>query len=130
MLGRVRQFFREESLGVTVTVGVVLGLALQSVISAFVFALEANRLRSVGDLSVTVLGIDFYYYNFLPAFVAWAVLVALAWVLFIMPIASDGEPDASTRECPACKSEIAADATRCAFCTSPVAPLEPALPAQ
>jgi len=130
MLGRVRRFFREESLGVTITVGVVVGLTLQQVVVGIVTGFEAAALRRGNDLSVTVLGIDFYYQALLAYAVAWAVLAALAWVLFVMPIAPDGEADGSTRDCPECKSEIAADATRCAFCTSPVAPLEPARPAE
>ncbi len=50
-------------------------------------------------------------------------MLVIAYVLFVMPLASDNTPDPDTRECPECRSEIWADARRCAFCTSVLPPV-------
>lgn len=126
MLVRLRQFFREQSLGITVPVGVVVGLTFQQVLVGLVVGFEAAASRHGNDLTITILGVDFYYQSFLAYAVAWLVLAAIGYVLFLMPIESDEEAEPGTRECPECKSEIASDATRCAFCTAEVTPLEPA----
>jgi len=119
MLRRIRQYVRNESLGITIPVGVVLGLTLQALIAFTVEGFEFGH-----DSEIKPLGISFYYTYALPYAIAFLVLAALTYVLFIMPIASDTEPELDIRECPECKSDIFAEATRCAFCTSPVTPLD------
>ena len=119
MLRRIRQYIRNESLGITIPVGVVLGLTAETLIAGVVQGLQAGHVRSIKPL-----GISFYYQFALPYLIALLVLGGIAYVLFLMPIASDNEPEPDIRECPECKSDIVAEATRCAFCTSPVTPLD------
>ena len=123
MLGRVRQFFREESLGITIPVGVVLGWGLYLALTQLVYGLISPHLRNVNDQTITILGIDFYFPNFLGYAVAFVVMAALAFVLFFLPLASDETTDTGMREGPECRSDIVAEATRCAFCTALVPPV-------
>ena len=127
MLRAIRRWFEEESLGITIPAGVVLGLTTEMLIAEFVLGLEIAHVQNrpiIRPLQISPLGIDFNYQNFLPHAVSLIVLGIVAYVLFLMPIASDNEPEPDIRECRECKSDIFAEATRCAFCTSPVTPLD------
>ncbi len=126
MLGAIRRWFREESLGITIPVGVVLGFILEQLIAQVVYGFELEHLsNSQGrGFEISPLGISFYYPTVLMYAIAFAVVAAVAYLLFLLPLASDDEDEPETRECPECKSDIFADATRCAICTSVVTPLE------
>ncbi|MHB8376659.1 MAG: hypothetical protein ACYDEB_06855 [Dehalococcoidia bacterium] len=129
MIRRARSFFRDSEAGVAVTVGVVGGLALYYVLSAIgqglVIGYIEHRTRA-GQLLLTeftIAGVTFNYQLFVGPAAALALIAVLAYVLFLWP---GGEPladDSGTRDCPECKSEIWADARRCAYCTSVVTPL-------
>ena len=119
MLRAIRRWFREESLGITIPVGVVLGLTSETFIAQIVQGFEFGH-----DPEISPLEISLYYPGVLAYAIALLVLLSVAYVVFVMPIPSDDEPEPDTRECPECKSDIAADARRCAFCTSMVVPLE------
>ncbi|HYM15272.1 MAG TPA: hypothetical protein VEZ14_06905 [Dehalococcoidia bacterium] len=122
MRKRIRGYIRDESLGITVPVGVVLGIGLLNLVDYLVTGIEIG-VSPFGHHIVTILGVDFYYPTFLAGLIAWAAVALIAYALLIMPIADGSEPQESTRECPECKSDLAADARRCAFCTVQVQPL-------
>ena len=63
------------------------------------------------------------------AVIAFLIMAAVIYFLVVVPFTAlldrykkEPEPDAPTRECPECLSSIAAEATRCMFCTAVSAP--------
>jgi large conductance mechanosensitive channel len=98
---------------------------LAQVVLGFELGWQANgTVPQLRRLDTAPLGLRFNYQNFLPHGIAFLILAAIAYVLFIMRVPSDGEPEPDMRECPECKSDIFAEATRCAFCTASLTPLE------
>lgn len=130
MRQRIRAWFRGGPTGLVITVGVVLGYAalnlLVATIDAFVlpFLIEWRNPNGAPNLTFH-LGNGRYDYSF---FVSDALaLVILAAIIFYVFIVDDltAEELTETRDCPECKNEIWADATRCGFCTAVVEPLLP-----
>lgn len=121
---------------VDLAVGVVIGAAFGTVITSLVENIltpltgifrvpDFKRLGfSVGDSTVA-------YGLFLNSVIAF-ILVALAIFLFVVkPVnrlmerrKTEPEVASTTRDCPSCLSAIPMGASRCAFCTSDVAPMQ------
>jgi large conductance mechanosensitive channel len=131
MIERVRRYFRDESVGIAVPVGFVLLYALWNLLISIVggvfypFVLhlakgdaqDAYRLDfHVGHVLVDV-STPFTYA------VAFLLLVPVVYFVFVRGNDPDGDASFEMRECPACKSDVFSDATRCAFCTSEIEPL-------
>ncbi|MEX2225188.1 MAG: hypothetical protein WEB52_01915 [Dehalococcoidia bacterium] len=139
MIDRLRDFFRNEHIGITIPVGVVIGLALTSLLQTTFFYVLTPLLAEtpLGDDDRSFGGgfadLDFYigdalifYGAPLMDLLTFAFVVLIAWTLFIRPTAAElaaADDDDGMRECPECKSPIVADATRCAFCTAQITPL-------
>ena len=71
-------------------------------------------------------GAKFLYGDFLNAAISFLMIAAAVYFFVVLPVNSllsrvhkQAAPD--KRPCPECKSAIALDARRCAFCTSAVA---------
>ena len=111
MLSRLREYVRNESPGITVPVGFVLFEAIRGVVFEVVVAFETTH-----SPKATVLGITFYWTGVLPEFIALVTMALIFFILFAWPWSG------AVRRCPECKSRIAEDARRCAFCTSLVEP--------
>jgi large conductance mechanosensitive channel len=131
MRRRIRAWFRGGPLGLVVTVGVVLGFATFQVLVATMDSLVIPLLiqwrnPDAGEPGLIFhLGNGTYDYSF---FVGDALaLVVLTAVVYYIFVAGDltAEELTDTRDCPECKNEIWADATRCGFCTAVVEPLMP-----
>ena len=116
-------------------VGVVMGAAFGTVVTALVKDFITPLIAAMfgkpdfSAISFTVNGATFAVGDFINAVVAFS-LVALAVfffvvkpVNFLMSRARQEPPaDPTTMKCPECMSEIPKVATRCAFCTTVVAP--------
>jgi large conductance mechanosensitive channel len=139
MIQRARSFFRNSELGVSITVGVVGGLALYYALTAFVTTFiippwthEFGR-RGAGAVLIdaegpkamlfTWGGVDFNYQTLFVNGIALGLIAFVAYVLFLVPSGEPANDDSGTRECPECKTEIWADARRCPHCTSAVEPV-------
>jgi large conductance mechanosensitive channel len=83
-----------------------------------------------GDLAFTINGSRFAYGDFLNALVTFVLVATVVFFLVVKPVnalmaalsPNEPEPEAPTRPCPECLSQIPRAATRCAFCASEVQP--------
>ena len=147
MIQRARSFFRNSELGVSITVGVVGGLALYYALTAFVTTFivplwlhQFGRQLEVGgvlidssgpkSLTFTWGGILFNYQQLFVNGIAFVLIAAIAYFVFLWPGGEPAADDGGTRECPECKTEIWAEARRCPYCTSAVEPLGSSAQAQ
>jgi len=117
---------------VDLAIGVVIGVAFGSVITAFVKDLVTPLLAAIGGkpdfagLYFTVNNSKFLFGDFLNVIIAFLIIAAVIYFLVVVPYQafterSRKEPpaDPTTKKCTECLSEIPKDARRCAFCTSP-----------
>lgn len=111
-------------------IGIVIGGAFTAIVTSLVGDIISPLLGSIGtkDLSALVAkinGVDVKYGAFIMAVVNF---IIIAFVVFVMVKAmnkaatfrktEEAEEEATTKECPYCKSEISIEATRCPHCTS------------
>jgi large conductance mechanosensitive channel len=117
---------------VDLAIGVVIGVAFGSVITAFVKDLVTPLIAAFGGqpnfstLYFTVNNSRFQYGDFINALLAFVIVAAVIYFFVVMPYQalvarSHKEPpaDPTTKKCPECLSEIPIDARRCAFCAVP-----------
>jgi len=137
MIDRVRDYFRDEAIGVTIPVGVVVGLALSALLrTAYLYVLTPLLAQTaLGDEEdFGAFGFNDLDFNIGDATIAYGIplvdlltlasIAAIAWWLFVRPtrVELDAVADRQ-RECPECKSLIVVGASRCPFCTAQIAPL-------
>lgn len=120
---------------VDLAVAVVIGVAFGAVVTSL-----------VKDIIMPIIGIlggqpsfDQYYWvinnshinigTFITVLIAFLILAAVVFFFVVKPVnwlmsrrKTELPADPTTRECPYCLSSIPVAATRCAFCTSEVAP--------
>lgn len=119
---------------VDLAVGVVMGAAFGTVVSGFVKDLLTPLIAAVvgkqdfSTLKFTINGSQFLYGDLMNAVVSFLLIAGAVYYFVVLPVntlmaRARKEPpsDPTTKKCPECKSEIAIDARRCAFCTSQVA---------
>lgn len=118
---------------VDLAVGVVMGAAFGTVVSGFVKDLLTPLIAAVvgkqdfSALKFTINGSQFLYGDLMNALVSFLLIAGAVYYFVVLPVntlmarAKKEQPaDPTTKKCPECKSEIAVDARRCAFCTSQV----------
>lgn len=118
---------------VDLAVGVVMGAAFGTVVSGFVKDLLTPLIAAVvgkqdfSALKFTINGSQFLYGDLMNALVSFLLIAGAVYYFVVLPVntlmarAKKEQPaDPTTKKCPECKSEIAIDARRCAFCTSQV----------
>jgi large conductance mechanosensitive channel len=116
---------------VDLAVGVVVGAAFGSVVTAFTKDLLTPLIAALvgkpdfSALRFTVNGSKFPVGDFVNALVSFVLIAAAVYYAVILPVnalvaRARKEPpaDPATKKCPECLSEIAIGAKRCAFCTS------------
>lgn len=117
---------------VDLAVGVVIGAAFGTVVSAFVKDLLTPVIAAIvkkPDFSgffFELNGAKFLYGDFVNAIISFLLIAAAVYFFVVLPVNNlmkrfqkQGPPD--KKKCPDCRSDIAIDARRCAFCTSTVA---------
>lgn len=124
-----KQFVLRGSV-VDLAVGVVIGAAFGSVVTAFVKDIITPLIAIPGkinfpDLSVTVGGGVIRYGDFINTLISFLLIAASVFFMVVRPVnwlmsrrKTELPADPTTRECPRCLSNIPIKATRCAFCTS------------
>jgi len=130
--GGFKQFILRGNV-IDLAVGVVMGAAFGTVVSSFVKDLLTPLIAAIvgkQDFSAfkfTINGSQFLYGDLLNAMVSFLMIAAAVYYFVILPVnavisRARKEPpaDPTTKKCSECRSEIAIDAKRCAFCTSPV----------
>jgi large conductance mechanosensitive channel len=120
---------------VDLAVGVVIGLAFGTVITAFVKDLLTPLVTIGGktnfaNLKATVHHSVFLYGDFLNALIAFVVIALAVFFFVVLPVnklvamrKTQPDPASLTRDCPMCLSSIPQAASRCAFCTAEVEPV-------
>lgn len=116
---------------VDMAVGIVIGVAFTAVVTALVGDLITPIIGAIGGkpnfsgLSFTIHKSRFLYGAFINALLSFVLVAAVLFYLVVKPVNAlvarrAGTPEATTRPCPECLSEIPLAAKRCAFCTSEV----------
>jgi large conductance mechanosensitive channel len=116
---------------VDLAVGVVIGAAFGTVVTALVKDLLTPIIAAVvrkPDFSAFFFelnGAKFLYGDFLNAAISFLMIAAAVYFFVVLPVNSllrriQKEAPLDTKKCPECRSAIAWDARRCAFCTTSV----------
>jgi large conductance mechanosensitive channel len=117
---------------VDLAVGVVIGAAFGAVVTAFVKDLLTPIIAAVvqkPDFSgffFELNGAKFLYGDFANAIISFLLIAAAVYFFVVLPVNNlmkrfQTPATVDKKKCPECKSDIAIDARRCAFCTSTVA---------
>ncbi|HTW88365.1 MAG TPA: large conductance mechanosensitive channel protein MscL [Candidatus Binataceae bacterium] len=118
---------------VDLAVAVVVGVAFNSVVQAFVKDLITPLIAAIGGQpNFSALAFELNHSRFMigdliNAIVSFVIISAVVYFLVVLPInaliamSSETPPDPTTKRCPECASEIPIQARRCAFCTQPLA---------
>ena len=130
MAGGFRQFLLRGNV-VDLAVGVVVGAAFGAVVTALTKDLITPLIAAIvgkpdfSAIQVTVNGSKFLVGDFINAVVSFILVATAVYYFVVLPVnklvsMARKEPpaDPTTKKCPECRSEIAIDARRCAFCTS------------
>jgi large conductance mechanosensitive channel len=132
MLRGFKQFILRGNV-IDMAVGVVIGAAFASVVSAFTKDLLTPLIAAVvgkpdfSAIKFTVNGSMFAVGDFINAGVSFLLVAAAVYFFVVTPINAliarmrKAPPaDPTTKKCPECLSEIPIDAKRCAHCAQPV----------
>jgi large conductance mechanosensitive channel len=114
---------------VDLAVGVVIGVAFGSVVTAFVKDLMTPLIAALfgkpdfASLSFTLNNSRFLYGDFIDAVISFVLVATVIYFFVVMPFSAlvarfrkEPPPDPAVRKCPECLSEIPIEARRCAFC--------------
>ena len=114
---------------VDLAVGVVIGVAFGSVVTAFVKDLMTPLIAALfgqpnfANLTFTINNSKFLYGDFINAVLAFVIVATVIYFFVVMPFTAlmarfhkEPHADPTTRRCPECLSEIPIEARRCAFC--------------
>jgi large conductance mechanosensitive channel len=116
---------------VDMAVGIVIGVAFGTVVTAFVKDLVTPLIAAIfgkpdfGGLFFTVNSSKFTYGDFINAMIAFAIVAAVLFFLVVSPYARfkarfepAPAPEPEMKDCPRCLSRIPVRASRCAFCAA------------
>jgi large conductance mechanosensitive channel len=131
MLKGFREFVLRGNV-VDLAVGVVIGAAFGTVVTAFVKDFLTPLIAAIAGkpdfsgYSFEIHGSKILYGDFFNAIISFLLIAAAVYYFVVLPVNAlmakfHKDPPAATKTCPECKSTIALDARRCAFCTSALA---------
>jgi large conductance mechanosensitive channel len=141
-LGGFRTFILRGNV-VDLAVGIMIGTAFSGVVNALVTDI-ITPIIPVGNTSLGFLkypapftGKPILLGTFLVAIISFLILALVIYFFIVSPVNAmvarykpkEQEVAPTTRDCPYCLSSINIMATRCAYCTSPLPPLQQAQPA-
>jgi large conductance mechanosensitive channel len=128
---------------VDLAVGIMIGAAFSSIVTALVsdvitplIPVPGNSLSNV-FITVQWTGSRVLIGTFINAIITFLILAAVIYFFVVQPVnvlvarykPKENEVAPTTRDCPYCLSSINIMATRCAYCTSPLPPLQQPQPA-
>jgi large conductance mechanosensitive channel len=135
-LGGFRKFILRGNV-VDLAVGVVIGAAFTGIVNALVADLFTPLIGLIGiqDFSnwhyLGHNGNDFKVGAVINAAISFLITAAVVYFFVVRPVAilqdrfiPHHEVEPTTRDCPFCLSSVPLKATRCAFCTSQLPPVE------
>jgi large conductance mechanosensitive channel len=133
MLNGFKQFILRGNV-VDMAVGVVVGAAFATVVSAFTKDLLTPLIAALvgkpdfSAITFTVRGSQFLLGDFINAAISFLLVAVAVYFFVVTPVnllvtrmrKAPAPADPTTRKCPECLSEIPIDARRCAHCGQPV----------
>lgn len=132
MLKGFKQFILRGNV-VDLAVGVVIGAAFGSVVTAFVKDLLTPLIGAIAKtpdfsgLQYTLNGSKFMYGDFMNNLISFLIIAASVYFFVVLPVNAlikrmrhEAPIDPTTKKCAFCMSEVNIHATRCAFCTSDI----------
>jgi large conductance mechanosensitive channel len=133
MLSGFKQFILRGNV-VDMAVGVVVGAAFATVVSAFTRDLLTPLIAALvgkpdfSAISFTIHNSQFLIGDFINAAIAFLLVAAAVYFFVVTPVnllvarmrKAPAPADPTTKKCPECLSEIPIDARRCAHCGQPV----------
>jgi large conductance mechanosensitive channel len=133
MLKGFKEFVVRGSV-VDLAVGVVMGAAFGTVVTAFVkdlltpFVGAIFKASDFSGLAFTIRGSQFLYGELLNAIISFLLIATAVYFFVVLPMnaltarmhSKDAPADPTTKKCPECISEIPKEAKRCSFCTQVV----------
>jgi large conductance mechanosensitive channel len=133
MLSGFKQFILRGNV-VDMSVGVVVGAAFASVVSAFTKDLVTPIIAAVGGvhdfsaLKFTIHRSEFGIGDFINSAVSFLLVAATVYFFVVTPVnllvsrmrKAPATADPTTKKCPECLSEIPLEARRCAHCGQPL----------
>jgi large conductance mechanosensitive channel len=133
MLKGFRDFILRGNV-VDLAIAVVIGIAFNAVVSAFVKDILTPLIAAIfgkpdfAALTFTINSSQFAYGDVLDAIISFLAVAAAVYFVVVVPMnkiaARRAKPgEVTTRDCPECLSTIPRAATRCSFCTEKVAPV-------
>jgi len=135
IFGGFKQFILRGNV-IDLAVGVMVGAAFNTVVSSLVKDLMTPFIAAIfkqpnfSTFSFTVNGSQFLYGDFINNLISFLITAATIYFFVVIPInklsgiRKGPAPEATTKVCPECLSNIPVKARRCAFCTS-VQPAQP-----
>lgn len=134
MLSGFKQFILRGNV-IDMAVGVVIGAAFGSVVTAFTKDLLTPLIAALmgkpdfSSVSFAIHGSAFPVGDFINAAIAFLLVAAAVYFFVVTPVnalvarmrKAPAPADPTTKKCPECLSEIPIDARRCAHCAQPVA---------
>jgi large conductance mechanosensitive channel len=136
LLGEFKDFILQGnviSLAVAVIIALYFGPVIKDVVNLIlnILAIPGTKGDSFETLAFHIGGGTFAYGNLISDIITFLLVAAVVFFVVVKPIAAlvarrqaaGPAPESTTRPCPECLSDIPKAATRCAFCTAPVAPL-------
>jgi large conductance mechanosensitive channel len=115
---------------VDLAVGVMVGAAFNTVVSSLVKDLMTPLIAAIfkqpnfSNFSFTIRGSQFFYGDFFNTLISFLITAVTIYFFIVVPINKLSEihkgppPEATTKACPECLSNIPVKAHRCAYCTS------------
>ena len=111
---------------IDLAVAVVMGVAFNSVVTAFVSDIITPLIGVAGHydfsaLNYTINGSAFQVGLFINQLISFIIMASVVFFLVVRPVHKpydSKKKPAGTKTCPECLSAIPEKATRCAFCTS------------
>jgi large conductance mechanosensitive channel len=133
MLSGFKQFILRGNV-VDMAVGVVIGAAFATVVSAFTKDLLTPLIAAIfgkpdfSAITFTIHGSVFNVGDFINAAISFILVAAAVYFFVVTPVnllvarmrKASAPADPTTKKCPECLSEIPIDARRCAHCGEPV----------
>jgi large conductance mechanosensitive channel len=133
MLSGFKQFILRGNV-VDMAVGVVVGAAFATVVSAFTRDLLTPLIAALfgkpdfSSIIFTINNSQFLIGDFINAAIAFLLVAAAVYFFVVTPVnllvarmrKASAPADPTTKKCPECLSEIPIDARRCAHCGEPV----------
>ena len=128
-----RQFILRGNV-VDLAVGVVMGAAFGTVVSALVKDFLTPLIAALvgkpdfSALGFTINGTKFPIGDFINALISFLLIAAAVYFFVVLPVNTliarvkrgEAPPDPTTKKCPECLSDIPIGARKCAFCTSAI----------